>query len=201
MYHAMKHTHLVAMTLIGALMSGLACIMVEQAEQGRLPSLYRALKSKRVHYWRVVLIWLLSWGAARLIAEALPRLLPQVGWAAVVIILALVLFQALFIYAIPYTALQSESWWRSLLSSIGLALRRPISTLVIVLIPSIPVLFSGFFFSSQAMAKVVFQTIPELVFIFIAVRLVVWTAADAFMSVAAARMVLAAHSPKPGGNR
>jgi hypothetical protein len=201
MYHAMKHTHLVAMTLLGALMSGLVCLMVEQVEQGRSVSLYSAVKSRRVRYWRVVLIWVLSWGLARLIAELLPKVLPQIGWAAYLVVGVLIIFQSLFIYAIPFAALHALPWWRALLSSMRLMLRRPLSTLVIVLIPSLPVILSGFFFSSRAMAKVVFLTVPELVFVFIVIRLVIWTAADAFMSVAAAYMVLSSNHPKSGGSR
>ncbi|MDP3703053.1 MAG: hypothetical protein Q8R78_01505, partial [Candidatus Omnitrophota bacterium] len=50
LYHAMKHTHLVASTLVGAFMTGVACAMVRQAHEGTPLSLRNALVGGQARY-------------------------------------------------------------------------------------------------------------------------------------------------------
>lgn len=186
LYHSMKHAQLVAMTLVGAYMTGLACLMVQQVHEKQPISLYQAIKSKRVKYGRVLIIWVIAWSLARALAEFLPVYLPKTHWLAATMLVVLIVFQALFLFAIPVAVLQGANWWRSLLRSLFLAIRYPFSSLTIVTICAIPLIFIGYFLSSESMAKVVFQTIPELVFVFIFIRLTIWTVADTFISIAAA---------------
>jgi len=65
LFFAMKHTHLIASVIAGAFMTGVACAMVRQLHVGQPCLLREALVSRQVRYGRVVLLWLITWGAAK----------------------------------------------------------------------------------------------------------------------------------------
>ena len=55
LFHVMRHTQLIASTLIGAFLSGVACVMVRQTYAGQ-PSMRDALASRDARYWTLMII-------------------------------------------------------------------------------------------------------------------------------------------------
>lgn len=201
LYHAMKHTHFVASIVIGAFMSGIACVMVRQAHEGIPLSLRTALVSRQVAYGRVVLIWILMWGMGTGIMEAARRMVPQAAWLMGVSLGASVMLQALLVYAIPAAVFNGSPWWRALLQSARETGRHPISTMIVVAIPSAAVLLFAVTCSPGRLAQWMRQGAPEIAVALVIARLFVWIVTDAFLTVASAHLwwVHRAGQPAFGG--
>ncbi|MBI2093507.1 MAG: hypothetical protein HYT88_02125 [Candidatus Omnitrophica bacterium] len=184
LYHAMKHVHLVAAILAGAFLSGVACVMTQQAYQSKKISFRQALISNQVRFVTVTLVWILSWGLGKLAIEMLGRLVHTtwVSWAMVAVAL---LLQALLVFAIPAVVFEKASWWKALLLSVQLALRRPLSALWIAIPPSALVIGFSVVASPIQVGRLMDRVVPEIVFAFITARLLVWAFADAFLTVSA----------------
>lgn len=196
LFYAMKHTHLVASVVLGAFMSGIACVMVRQTHQSKPPSMRDALISKDVHYGRVLLLWVITWGVARIFMESLSRFAPPSSWVMPVALTATIIIQALFVYAIPIAVFQNLIWRKAILASILETLRRPLSTLLVVTLPSIIVIVFAFTVSPGRLPNWMMSATPEIVFVFILARLVVWTVADALLTVAVCHLWLIHNSPE-----
>ncbi len=183
MYHTMKHTNLIAATLVGAFMTGLACAMIAQQYQHQAVSLRDILLSKRVKYLRVTILWLVTWGFAKAAVQLLAFVAPRTGvavyWAGLVVMVAL---QSLLVYAIPVAVFEDVAWWRALVGSVREALRYPLSTLMATCLCNAIVIAFGFFFSERRVAVYMQQSSPEIVVLFILARLVVWTTVDLFLT-------------------
>ena len=126
-YESMPYTHLAAVTLIGAFMTGVACVMVRQTHEGAVLSLREALVGKQVRYGTVVILWAITWGAAKGITEFVGQhVKPSLGlaWG---LIGATVILQALLIYAIPAAVFNRlvQFLHRFRRQNIYLILRRP----------------------------------------------------------------------------
>ena len=194
-YHVTKHTNLIASIVIGAYMSGLACLMVRQAGRGEHISLRSALHSKQVRYARVTLIWLVTWGLARGLVEGLasvaPKSLPVLGLA----VLLSVIVQAVLAYGIPSAVFEGLSWWRAMLRGIGQFLTYPLSTLIVVGLPSSLVLAYSFLLTPTRVGGLM-QNVPEIALAFVVAKWIIWTAADAMMTVGIAHLWLAHQEAK-----
>ena len=188
LYDAMKHTHFIASVLIGAFMSGIACTMVRQAYQGQPLSLRNALISRQVRYRRVVLIWLLTWIIARGVLQLTASLAPKTTWIIWSSIVVTVVIQTLLAYAIPAAVFMDLSWWKAIMRSIREAIRFPIDTLLAVTMASALVVLFAVIVTPNHVARWMMQTTPEIALVFVVARLVIWTAADAFLTVAVATM-------------
>ena len=188
LYQVMKHTHVVAATLIGAFMTGVACAMVRQIHEDAPVSLRAALVSRQVGYVRVVILWLITWGLAKVTMEAVSALAPRAGWVIWYGILLTVVLQALFVYAIPAAVFERTAWWKALYRSLRETLRYPFSTLVIVALASAPVIAFAIFTPSARVSQWMMQIAPEIAVACVAARLLVWTVADVFLTVATAHL-------------
>ncbi len=188
LYHVMKHTHFLASTVVGAFMSGLACALVQQTHQGRALSLHDVLASRQVRYLTVTVLWLLMWGAATGSVAAIGRFAPKVSWMGWASLAFFLLLQSLLVYVIPAAVFEGLRWWQALLRGMQEFLRYPISTFAIVAPVSLIMVTFSFFTSSGRVARWMGITTPEIVFSFMAARLVVWLVTDAVLTVAVAHL-------------
>jgi tetratricopeptide (TPR) repeat protein len=194
LYFSMKHAHLLTSLVIGAYMSGIACAMVQGIHQQTSPTMQKALAAGKVRYGRTMLLWVITWGIAKGFMVAVERVVAveQVApmsaallWG---VIGALVALQALLAYAIPVSVFEDARWWKALWRSIREALRHPLSTLAVVFLPSVAVIGFGVIASPNRLAGWMSATTPEIAVAFVAIRLVVWTLADAFLTVGLAHL-------------
>ena len=188
LFHAMKHTHLLASTLLGAFMSGIACSMVRQTHEGRRLSLRDALAGGEVRYGRILLLWLVTWAAAAGITGAVSRLAPTavpLVWLSVGLTVTL---QALCLYVIPAAVFEGGTWLRALRRGLHETLRYPVTTLAVVALPSAAVIAFALTVSSQHVAVWMSETAPEIALVLVVARLTMWTLADALLTVAAAHL-------------
>ena len=183
LYHVMKHTNVIAAVLVGAYMTGIACAMVGQRFERQPMSLRNALVSRKVRYGRVVLLWTVLWGTAKLGTEWISRQFPPAPWLSWALVAGLVLFQSLMVYAIPISVFTGANWFKSIGRSAMEACRHPMTTLAPVMVFSVPlILFMGL----APMVRVsqwMKQFAPELVLVFIAVRLMLWMLSDALLTL------------------
>ena len=195
LYYAMKHTYVMASLLAGAFMSGLACAMVVQQHEGQSISLRDAVHSHRFRYRTVVWIWLCIWLMGKVLGEGLGRapLHPPIAafWIGVT---ATIVLQALLAYAIPLAVFQRVGWVKAMAGSLRETARYPFSTAMVILVPSALVIA----FSVLAHPNLVLQwlkdTCPELALAFVAGRLVLWTTADALLTIGIASLWWAHHA-------
>lgn len=187
MFHAMRHAHFVIALLIGAYLSGAVCLMVGQVHQGKPISLRDAMASGRIRYGRVTLLWLVTWGLARLLSEGL-GVLPPTVWMLVGGTLAVLVAQALVVYAIPAAVFEQLSWWRALFASVREAIRHPFATFAVVILPSIAVIAFSIWMSPARVGQWMKEGTPEIALGCILVRLAVWTIADAVLTIAVAHL-------------
>jgi hypothetical protein len=188
MYFVMKHTNAAAAILVGAFMSGLACEMVAQARQNKPISLRAALISGHVHYGRLTLIWGSTWLIAKGLIKLFMLLAPKVPgsfWMAVALSIVL---QSLLVYAIPAAVFERHTWWRALLRSIQESLRHPVSTILIVTLPSALVMLFAFSIPPGRLMPWMQRIAPEIALAVVGARLVIWTIADALMTVGVAHL-------------
>ncbi|MBI4342939.1 MAG: tetratricopeptide repeat protein [Candidatus Omnitrophica bacterium] len=184
LFHVMKHTHLAALTLAGAFMTGVVCVMVRQAHDEQALSLREALVGKQVRYGTVVILWLITWGLAKGLGEAASQITQPALWMAWGLIGATVLLQALLAYAIPVAVFEQAKWWTALARSAREMLRYPVSTLVVVGVPSAASIVFGMVLTPQLVSHLMLRVAPEIAVPLVALRLAVWTVIDAVMTVA-----------------
>ena len=188
LYHIMKHAHFLTSTLVGAFLTGVACVMVRQTHEGAPVSLREALVSKQVRYGTVLLLWLLTWGIATGLVEVLVQYFPpnpSVFWGSIGFTLVL---QALFIYMIPAAVFEGLSWWRAMFRGAREAIRYPFSTLAAVCLPSALAILFALGAPSDRVASWMTQTAPEIAIPLVAARLAVWIVVDALMTVMVAHL-------------
>ena len=188
LYHAMKHVHLVVSMAVGAVMSGLVCAMVRHSYEGKPLSVRSALVSGQVRFGAVLLIWAITWGLAKILMEGLSRFAPKAGWVLWAAIALTVILQMLLVYAIPATVFVGAKWWKAMVVSVKETLRHPLSTFLVVAVPSAAVIAFSIVAPSGRVAQWMQQTEPEMVFVFIAGRLGLWTLVDAVITVAIAHL-------------
>lgn len=196
LFHAMKHTHLIASTLLGAFLSGAVCLMVRQAHQGRPISLRAALVAKQVRYGAVTISWVLSWAIARGLIEAIGTFAPKQPWVLWVMIGVSILLQSLLAYVIPAIVFNGATWWRAFFESVRETIRYPLSTIGLVIVPSAAVLLFAIGMSENRLMQWMGQSAPEIAVALVAARLVVWTVTDAALTVAIAHLWLLHRVPK-----
>ena len=188
LYHAMKHTHLVTSILTGAFLTGIACAMVRQTHEGVKLSLRTALVSRQVRYGRVLLVWLVTWALVKSLAEGLAHVAPKtvsVFWWGIG---SAVLLQALLVYAIPAAVFEDATWWKALLRSVQETAQHPLSTLAAIVIPCAMVIGLAIGAPDARVKYLMLQVTPEIAVAFIVGRLVVWTVADALLTVSVAHL-------------
>jgi len=183
LYHAMKHTHVVAALAGGVFFSGLACVMVRHSYEGKPLSLHAALASQQVRYGRITLLWFLAWLIGKGMMELLARVMPKTIWAFWTSIGVVVVLQLLFVYAIPSAIFDNATWPKALWRGMREAIRYPVSTLTIILPPSAAIIAFHLFMNDNAVNQWMMRKTPELVLVFIAARLLVWTVTDAWLTV------------------
>lgn len=188
LYYAMKHTHLAASIVVGAFLSGVACAMIRQAHEGTSLSLREALMSKHVRYGTVVVVWLITWGLAKGSLEALGRFAPRTAWVALSGVGLMFLLQTLLVYAIPAAVFEGSKWWRALSQGVRETLRYPLSTLIVVGIPSAVVIGFSFIAPPVRVSQWMEHTVPEIIVACVAVRLLLLTMADAVITVGVAHL-------------
>jgi len=205
LYHAMKHTHLMASTLAGAFLTGIACVMVRQVHEGKPLSLRDALAGRHVRYGRVMLLWVLSWGMAKGITAAFFHVTPHAAWVFWGGIVVSLLLQALLIYAIPAAVFEGSAWWKALWQSLREAIRYPFSTLIIVAVCGSLVILFALSAPPTRLAHWMVQTRPEIALLLVSARLIVWMLSDVLMTIAIAHLwwvhraaPVAAASPSAG---
>ena len=198
LYQFMRAAHTATMISVGAFLSGLACEMVRNVAAGQPASVHESLFGKRVSYLGVTVAWLTTWLAAKGVMDFGVGQLPRQAWAVWAGIAAMVVLQALFVYIIPVVVLGRLNWFRAFYAGIRETLLAPLSTLAMISLPMAAVVaVSGF--SSTAHVVVWMQRFcPEIVFPLIGLRIAIWTAADAWMSVGIAWLWLQRHSGRQG---
>ena len=188
LYFSMKHAHLFTSLVIGAYMSGIACAMVQGIHQQANPTMQKALASGKVRYGRTMLLWVITWGIAKGIMVAIEQFAPKSSALLWGVIGAMMALQALLAYAIPASVFEDSPWWKALWQSIREALRYPLSTFMVILLPSAAVIAFGVAASPNRLAMWMSETTPEIAVAFVAIRLAVWTFADAFLTVGLAHL-------------
>jgi len=188
LYFSMKHTYLFTSLVIGAFMSGIACAMVQRIHQQGRATVYEALARGGVRYGRTMLLWLITWGLAKTLMMALEQFAPNAAWVLWMAIGLMLLLQSLLAYAIPISVFEGSSWWRAIWQSIREALHYPLSTFLVILFPSAAVMAFGVFVSPNRVAVWMGQTDPEIAVALVAARLVVWTLADALLTISLAHL-------------
>ncbi len=188
LYYAMKHTHIAVSIGLGAFMSGIACAMVRQTHEGVPLSVRGALVSRQVKYGRVLLVWLITWGLAEGLVTGLVRFAPKAAWVFWAAIGLTILLQLLLVNAIPASVFERSPWWKALFQSVREAARYPISTFVVVAIPSAAMIAFAFFVSPVRVSEWMLKTAPEIVVPLVALRLFVWTLTDALMTITVAHL-------------
>lgn len=187
LYHSMTNTHALTTLLAGAFLSGLAGLMVRQAHQKRAVSLRDAIISRQAKYPTLALVWLASWLATNGIFQAV-KLFSLSGIAAFSInVLLAVLMQAVFIYPIFAAVFERLPWWKALWRGILEFFRHPWDTLLLTFPPSVALIGFAVIFNEGRVAKWMMGSgFPEMVFVFLLMRLLMVTAVDAVMTVGAA---------------
>jgi hypothetical protein len=194
LYHAMKHTNAFAAIVFGAFMTGVASVMVGHIYQGQRVSFRLALMGGQVKYGRVLLIWVTTWAVAKGIINLLLSVAPRTSASLYIAIALSIILQALMVYAIPIAVYEQRTWWRALLASMRETLMHPLSTLVIVALPSLVVIAFALRFPPASLLQKMQRIAPEIALLFVGLRLVLWTIADAVMSVGVAHLWWAHHS-------
>ncbi len=188
LYHAMKYTHVVAAVLVGACMSGVACAMVRQIHEGAALSLRAALQGGSVRYGTMVILWLVTWGLAKGALTVLSRV-ASVGFGTLAIGVGMaLLLQVLLGYAIPAAVFTGVSWWRALVASVREAVRHPLSTVLVVALPSLALIALSVLMPSTRVGLWQMQSLPEIALVCAAARLAVWLVADAVLTVSVAHL-------------
>ncbi|MBI3997069.1 MAG: hypothetical protein HY352_05350 [Candidatus Omnitrophica bacterium] len=188
LYHVTRHAYIAATVLVGAFMTGVACAMVGQIHTGAMLSFRDVLVNRQVHYGRMLLVWIISWGIATSIAEGSARVAPKSLLGLLVVVGITVVLQALFVYAIPAAVFQRAKWWKALLSSVRETARYPLSTLAVVTPPTLLVIGLAVLVPPVKVAEWMGRTQPEWAVACVAVRLIVWMVADALLTVATAHL-------------
>ncbi len=185
-YASTRYTYVMASVMAGAFFTGLACAMTRQTDEGAQPSLHLALTGGTVRYSRVTLLWLISWGLAKaaLTALALAHQIPGLLWIG--ILLAWML-QAALLYAIPFSVFEQQGILRSLVSSLRETLRYPVSTLLITIVSTAPVVLWSLIAGTSAIERWI-QAVPERVLPLMAGRMLLWAVADAVLTVSIAHL-------------
>lgn len=184
LYHAMHRIHLGVSVLVGAYCSALACVMVRQTHQGKTLSLRAALYGRQIRYWDVVLITVVAWLLLEGVTRGLPYLLPAALWAVLPVLAAALVVQTLLAYAIPAAVYDRLSWWRALARGGREAGQHPVGSFLVVAVPSSLVIGYGLFGSDAQVRQWMAETAPEVAVVFVVVRLLVQTVADAVLTVA-----------------
>lgn len=197
LYHAMRHTHVAASAAAGAFLTGVACAMVEQAHLGAPMSIRGALLGGRLRYGHLVLAWLAAW----LLMEGLRGALVRAAMPAPVLLAASIALQLALVYAIPAVVFERASWWRALWLSLREMLRAPLATLLVASGPLALVIGFSLTVSSIQVAHWMERTAPEIALAFVAARLVIWTLADALLTVAIAHLWWARRHPAAPAER
>ena len=187
LFHVMQYTHLIASTLVGAFLTGIACVMVKQTHDRHPISLREALVSRHVAYGRTVILWLIAWGVASGVMRGLAVTLKgqQLLWSNVA---ALLVLQMFFIYAIPVATFESVSWWKALIRGVREVLRYPFSTLIVVALPSALAIGFSMLIPSSRVLQLMMRFVPEIAIPLAVLRLVVWIAVDAWMTISIAQL-------------
>ena len=188
LYHAMKHTNLAVSILVGAFMSGLACAMVRQTHEGRPLSLRTVLVNGEVPYGRVMLLWLMTWGLAKGMLELASRFAPKTTWVFWIFIGLAVILQALLVYAIPAAVFEDAKWWKAAFRGVLETCRHPLSTLLVVTVPSAMVISFAILASPVRAAQWMMHLAPEIAIPLVTGRLVVWTVADTLLTISVAHL-------------
>ncbi len=189
LYHAMKHTHIIASTIVGAFFTGVACVMVRQVRTGQPISLRQALVGKEVPYGRVTCLWLLTWGVATGLTEGMLHALPtKTLWMFWLVVAVTLFLQTLFVYTIPAAVFERVTWWKTLLRAVSETVRYPLSTFLLVAIPTSLIVLFAMMAPETRVAHWMEQKMPEIVIVFVAARLFVWTLTDAVLTVAVAHL-------------
>ena len=113
---------------------------------------------------------------------------PNASWVLWVGIGMGLLMQALLAYAIPLTVFTKAPWWAALDHSVRETLRYPMSTLVVVGIPSAVAILFAVLATPGRVAFWMTHDVPEIAFLWVAARLIVSTVTDAVLTVAIAHL-------------
>ncbi len=188
LYYSMKHTHMVASLVVGAFLTGVACVMVQQSHRGETLSVRNALVSGRVHYLTVAMIWLVTWAVGRYGMDILLRFFYKRSLSILYPIGIAVILQWLLVYAIPAAVFNGSRWWKAILQAVVESLKHPLSTLAVVAVFTAPLFLFMCYFPEQRTTRWIVHDTPEIALLFVAARLFLWTAVDAFLTVAAAHL-------------
>ncbi|MDP3703154.1 MAG: hypothetical protein Q8R78_02045, partial [Candidatus Omnitrophota bacterium] len=101
---------------------------------------------------------------------------------------ATVVLQTLLVYAIPASVFSAAKWWKALWLSIRETLRHPVSTLLLVAVPTTAVIAFSVAFSPGRVGQWMQQSDAEIVFIFIVGQLILWTVADVLVTIGIAHL-------------
>ncbi|MBI3323719.1 MAG: hypothetical protein HYZ92_00370 [Candidatus Omnitrophica bacterium] len=183
LYFSMKHAHLFTSLVLGAFMSGVACAMVQRIHQQSSLTVHEVLATGSVRYGRMAILWLATWGLAKGLMTAMEQFAPRTPWMLWTAIGAMVVLQALFAYAIPASVFEGSPWWKALWQSLRETGRYPLSTLLVVLPPSAAVIAFSITATPNRLAQWMAHTAPEIAVALVAARLLVWTLADAVLTV------------------
>ncbi len=183
LYYAMKHTQVMASITVGAFMTGVACALVRQWHQGGILSIRDVLVHREVRYVRVCILWAVIWGMARVAGVVVARFIPDpIGrfWVGLGLIL---LLQSALIYAIPVVIFHRCSWLKAMGYSVKETLRHPVSTILVVVLPSTLLVLFAIVVSPGRATQWMVQISPEFMLVCMLGRLILWTVVDAVVTV------------------
>lgn len=184
LYATLPYTHALTGLLLGGYLTGVACAMVGQGYAGQPLSLREALVGFGARYGTMTCLWAIGavvpLGAAALAGRW------TAGWPA--LFAAALVARTLLVYAVPAAVAERTGWWRALRRSVRETLLHPFSTLVVVAVPSALLAAFADRLAPGLVWPWMLETSPDRLGWLMAGRLLLWTVAEAGLTVAVAHL-------------
>lgn len=188
-----NYGHIISTAFIGVLMTGAAIGMLKQAKEGCKPNiLFNLIKSLRM-YLGLLVIWLVMFGLVSAAFKGLPAIFHfKQGAASQIVFYAAffisILIEAIFLYAIPAVIIEEKKAGAAIRRSISFSKSAFLLTLILVALPTfiyIPMIILG-----GKLPVLINRVFPEVVLIFLAVRIVISVVIDCLITCSTAVLFL-----------
>jgi len=177
--------------ITGILFSGIALSMLLQASQGQQPEWFLGIGRVARRYFRLVIIWGVVFGLSAACGKALSHyagFFPSLRWFLAAEFAATVAVQLLFVFAFPAIVIENRKTFMSLIRSLALVRLYPLTSFLIVFIPSLfvlPVIYV------QLHLPALMRTVaPEAALWALCLRIVLVTVVDCAVTLAAGMLLI-----------
>jgi hypothetical protein len=138
-----EYTRNVLTFITGIFFSGIALSMLLQASQSQQPEWFLGIGRVARRYFRLFIIWGVVFGLSAACGKALSHyagLFPSLRWFLSAEFAATIAVQLLFVFAFPAIVIENKKTFMSLIRSLALIRLYPLTSFLIVFIPSLLVL-------------------------------------------------------------